>query len=104
MDIIQRSQRKRNNTATTRRKAGTILSPKHGVILKGHCRPGMDHREKWMITESNFITFQGILNHMLGNFPFWATIPLIFRVVDQRHHKRLQDHTHIQCAGRTSTA
>jgi hypothetical protein len=41
---------------------------------------------------------------MLGNFPFRATIPLIFRVVDQRHHKRLQDHTHIQCAERTSIA
>jgi hypothetical protein len=42
MDIIQRWQRKRNNNATTHRKAGTILSPKHGVIPKGHCQPGTD--------------------------------------------------------------
>jgi hypothetical protein len=26
-----------------------------------------------------------------------ATICLSFRVVDQVHHKRLQDHTHTQC-------
>jgi hypothetical protein len=63
----------------------------------------LNHREKRMIPESNFITLQGILTHTLGNFPFRATIPLIFQVVDQRHHKRLQDHTHIQYAGRTST-
>jgi hypothetical protein len=31
-----------------------------------------------------------------------ATVCLSFRLVDQIHHKRLQDHTHIQCAGRTS--
>jgi hypothetical protein len=57
-----------------------------------------------MIPELNFITLQVILTHTLGNFPFRATIPLIFRGMDQGHHKRLQDHTHIQCAGRTSTA
>jgi hypothetical protein len=62
----------------------------------------LNHHGKWMIPESNFITLQGILTHTLRNFPFRATIPLIFRVVDQRHYKRLQDHTHIQCAGRTS--
>jgi hypothetical protein len=61
-------------------------------------------REKWTIPESNFITLQGIPTHTLGNFPFRATIPLIFRGVDQGHHKRLQDRTHIQCAGHTSTA
>jgi hypothetical protein len=56
----------------------------------------LNHHEKRTIPESNFITLQGILTHMLGNFPFRATIPLIFRVMDQRHHKRLQDHTHLQ--------
>jgi hypothetical protein len=64
----------------------------------------LNHHEKRTIPESNFITLQGILTHTLGNFPFRTTIPLIFRVVDQRHHKRLQDHMHIQYAGRTSTA
>jgi hypothetical protein len=63
----------------------------------------LNHREKWTIPKLNFITLQEILTHTLGNIPFRETIPLIFWVVDQRHHKRLQDHTHIQCAGRTST-
>jgi hypothetical protein len=63
----------------------------------------LNHREKRMIPESNFITLQGILTHMLENFPFRETIPLIFRGEDQGHHKRMQDHTYIQCAGRTST-
>jgi hypothetical protein len=64
----------------------------------------LNHHEKQTIPESNFITLQGILTHTLGNFPFRATIPFIFRVVDQHHHKRLQDYTHIQYAGCTSTA
>jgi hypothetical protein len=64
----------------------------------------LTHREKRTIPESNFLTLQEIVTHTLGNFPFRATIPLTFRVVDQRHHKRLQDHTHIQYVGRTSTA
>jgi hypothetical protein len=64
----------------------------------------LNHHEKRTVSESNFITLQGILTHTLGNFPFRATIPLIFWVVDQRHHKRLQDYTHIQCARRTSIA
>jgi hypothetical protein len=44
------------------------------------------------------------LTHTLGtsNDCSEATICLSFRLVDQIHHKRLQDHTHIQCAGRTS--
>jgi hypothetical protein len=60
--------------------------------------------EKWTIPELNFITLQGILTHMLGNFPFRATVPILFQGVDQGHHNRLQDHTHIQYAGHTSTA
>jgi hypothetical protein len=35
---------------------------------------------------------------------FEATGSLIFRVMDQGHHKRLQDRTHTNCAGRTSVA
>jgi hypothetical protein len=54
--------------------------------------------------ESNFITLQGILTHTLENFPFRATVPILFRDVDQGHHKRLQDHTHIHYAGHTPTA
>jgi hypothetical protein len=33
-----------------------------------------------------------------------ATVCLSFRLVDQCHHKRLQDHTHFQSAGCTSVA
>jgi hypothetical protein len=46
------------------------------------------------------------LTHTLGtsNDCSEATVCLTFRLVDQIHHKRLQDHTHIQCAGRTSVA
>jgi hypothetical protein len=33
-----------------------------------------------------------------------ATVCLLFRLVDQSHHKRLQDHTHFQSAGRTPVA
>jgi hypothetical protein len=46
------------------------------------------------------------LTHTLGtsNNCSEATVCLLFRLVDQIHHKRLQDHTHIQCAGRTSVA
>jgi hypothetical protein len=33
-----------------------------------------------------------------------ATVSLIFRVMDQGHHKRLQDRTHTNCAGHTSAA
>jgi hypothetical protein len=41
---------------------------------------------------------------MLGNLTFQATVPILFRGVDQGHHKRLQDHTHIHYAGCTPTA
>jgi hypothetical protein len=33
-----------------------------------------------------------------------ATVSLIFRVMDQGHHKRLQDRTHTNSAGHTSVA
>jgi hypothetical protein len=33
-----------------------------------------------------------------------ATVSLIFRVMDQGHHKRLQDRMHTNCAGHTSIA
>jgi hypothetical protein len=32
---------------------------------------------------------QGILTHTLGNFHFRATIPILFRVMEQGHHKQL---------------
>jgi hypothetical protein len=43
---------------------------------------------------------------MLGTFndSSEATVCLSFRVVEQSHHKRLLDYTHIQCAGHTSVA
>jgi hypothetical protein len=60
--------------------------------------------EKRTIPESNFSIARVNLTHTLGTFRdrSEATICLSFRLVDQIHHKRLQDHTHIQCAGRTS--
>jgi hypothetical protein len=63
-------------------------------------------REKRTIPESNFNLARVNLTHMLGtsNDCSEATVCLSFRLVDQIHHKRLQDHTHIQCAGRTSLA
>jgi hypothetical protein len=61
-------------------------------------------REKWTIPESNLSLARVNLTHTLGTFRDCskATVCLSFRLVDQIHHKRLQDHTHIQCAGRTS--
>jgi hypothetical protein len=46
------------------------------------------------------------LTHMLGTPKgrSEATVCLSFRLVDQSHHKRLQNHTHFQSAGRTSVA
>jgi hypothetical protein len=58
-------------------------------------------REKQTIPESNFNPCKVNLTHTLGT-PTGrseATVCLSFRVVEQCHHKRLQDHTHIQCAG-----
>jgi hypothetical protein len=63
-------------------------------------------REKRTIPELNFNPCKVNLIHTLGT-PTGrskATVCLSFRVVEQCHHKRLQDHTHIQCAGHTSTA
>jgi hypothetical protein len=63
-------------------------------------------REKRTIPESNFNPCKVNLTHTLGT-PIGhseATVCLSFRVVEQSHHKRLQDHTHIQCVGHTSTA
>jgi hypothetical protein len=59
-----------------------------------------------MIPESNFNLARVNLTHTLGtsNDSPEATVCLSFRLVDQSHHKRLQDHTHIQCAGRMSVA
>jgi hypothetical protein len=44
------------------------------------------------------------LTHTLGTSKdrSEATVSLIFRVMDQGHHKRLQDRTHTNCAGHTS--
>jgi hypothetical protein len=42
-DSIQRRQRNIYNIVTTYvAEVGTILSPKHGVVPIGHCRPGTD--------------------------------------------------------------
>jgi hypothetical protein len=63
-------------------------------------------REKWKfrIEFSNLARVN--LTHMLGtsNNCSKATVCLSFRLVDQCHHKRLQDHTHIKCAGRMPVA
>jgi hypothetical protein len=61
-------------------------------------------REKRMILESNFSLARVNLTHTLGTFRDHseATVCLSFRLMDQIHHKRLQNHTHLQCAGRTS--
>jgi hypothetical protein len=67
---------------------------------------GLNLREKWMIPESNFNPCKVNLTHTLGTPTGCseATVCLSFRIVEQYHHKRLQDHTHIQCAGHMSTA
>jgi hypothetical protein len=59
-----------------------------------------------MIPELNFSLARVNLTHMLGTSRdrSEATVCISFRLVDQIHHKRLQDHTHIQYAGRTSVA
>jgi hypothetical protein len=57
-------------------------------------------------SESNFNPCKVNLIHTLGT-PTGrseATVFLSFRVVEQSHHKRLQDHTHIQCTGNMSVA
>jgi hypothetical protein len=61
-------------------------------------------REKRTVPESNFSLARVNLTHTLGisRDCSEATVCLSFRLVDQIHHKRLQDHTHIQYAGHTS--
>jgi hypothetical protein len=61
-------------------------------------------REKRTIPESNFSLARVNLTHTLGTFRDCskATVCLSFRLVDQIHHKRPLDHTHIQYVGRTS--
>jgi hypothetical protein len=73
-------------------------------VAKGSSSP--DLREKRTIPESNFSPCKVNLNHTLGTSKDHseATICLSFRLVDQIHHKRLQDHTQTQCAGRMSVA
>jgi hypothetical protein len=63
-------------------------------------------REKWTIPKSNFSLARVNLTHTLGTFRdrSEATVCLSFRLMDQIHHKRLQDHTHTQYAGRMSVA
>jgi hypothetical protein len=57
-------------------------------------------------SESNFNLARINLTHTLGTSKdrSEATVSLIFRVMDQGHHKRLQDRTHTNCAGRMSVA
>jgi hypothetical protein len=63
-------------------------------------------REKRMILNriSNFARVY--LTHTLAtsNDRSQATVSIIFWVMDQGHHKQLQDRMHIQCAGRMSIA
>jgi hypothetical protein len=56
--------------------------------------------------ESSFNLARVNLTHTLGTSKdrSEATVSLIFRVMDQGHHKRLQDRTHTICAGYTSVA
>jgi hypothetical protein len=63
-------------------------------------------REKWTILNQISNLTRVNLTHTLGtsNDRSEATVCLSFRFVDQCHHKRLLDHTHIQYAGRTSVA
>jgi hypothetical protein len=63
-------------------------------------------REKRMIPELNFNPCKVNLTHTLGTSKdrSEATVSLIFRVMDQGHHKRLQDRMHTNCARRTSVA
>jgi hypothetical protein len=57
-------------------------------------------------SELNFHPCKVNLNHTLGTPIGYseATVCLSFRVVEQGHHKRLQDRTHTSCAGHTSVA
>jgi hypothetical protein len=57
-------------------------------------------------SESSFKPCKVNLTHTLGTSKdrSKATVSLIFRVMDQGHHKRLQDRTHTNCAGHTSIA
>jgi hypothetical protein len=63
-------------------------------------------RERRTILNRIFNPCKVNLTHTLGT-PTGrseATVCLSFRVVEQSHHKRLLDYTHIQCAGHTSVA
>jgi hypothetical protein len=66
----------------------------------------LNFHEKRMILNRIFKPCKANLTHTLGtsNDSSEATISLIFRVMDQGHHKRLQDRTHTNCAGHTSVA
>jgi hypothetical protein len=57
-------------------------------------------------SESSFNLARVNLTHTLGTSKdrSKATISLIFRVMDQGHHKRLQDRTHTNCAGHAFVA
>jgi hypothetical protein len=57
-------------------------------------------------SESNFNLARVNLAHTLGTSKDCseATASLIFRFMDQGHHKRLQDRAHTNCAGHTSVA
>jgi hypothetical protein len=57
-------------------------------------------------SKSNFNLARVNLTHTLGTSKerSKATGSLIFRAMNQGHHKRLQDHTHTNCAGHMSVA
>jgi hypothetical protein len=65
----------------------------------------LNPREKRTIL-NRISTLQGKPNTHAWNIQrsFQATVSLIFQVMDRGHHKRLQDHTHTNCAGHMSVA
>jgi hypothetical protein len=73
-------------------------------VVKGSS--SLNLREKRTILNRIFQPCKANLTHTLGTPKgrSEATICLSFRLVDPIHHKRLQDHTHFQSAGRTPVA
>jgi hypothetical protein len=81
----------------------------YNVALVTLCDKGIKQSQSPRETddsESNFNLARINLTHTLGTPKdrSEATICLSFQLVDQIHHKRLQDHTHFQSAGRTPVA
>jgi hypothetical protein len=75
-------------------------------VVRAKGSSSLNLHEKRMIPESNFSLARVNLTHTLetSRERSEATVCLSFRLIDQIHHKRLQDHTHTQCVGRMSVA